>query len=65
MAVLQREKVTSTRNFVEMQLIKIFIPTRKVLNLILEAFNEVPTFFSAGYSLELAHHLLPFPMASW
>lgn len=42
---MEREKVTSTISFVEMQLIQIFIPTRKVLNLILEAFNEVPMFF--------------------
>lgn len=42
---MQREKVTSTRSIVEMQLIQVFISTKKVLNLILEAFNEVPTFF--------------------
>lgn len=42
---MQTEKVTSTRSIVEMQLIQIFIPTKKVLNLILEAFNEVPMLF--------------------
>lgn len=48
---MQREKLTSTRSIVEMQLIQIFIPTKEVLNLILDAFKEV----------QLAHHLLPFP----
>lgn len=42
---MQREKVTSTRSIVEMQLIQIFIPTKKVLNLVLEAFNVVPMLF--------------------
>lgn len=50
---------------VEMQLIKIFIPTKEGLNLILDTLNEVPTFLLQVIHWELAHHLLPFPMASW
>lgn len=40
---MPRENITNTRSIVQMQLIQIFIPTKKVLKLILEVFNEVPT----------------------
>lgn len=44
---MQREKVQykNTRSIVEMQLIQVFKPRKKVLNLILKVFNEVPTLF--------------------